>query len=58
MEIKGEHIILTKEEYEQLLWKIESYQKEIKLLRKIIEELTSKVKELEGRLNKNSRNSH
>ena len=58
MEIKGEHIILTKEEYEQLLCKVESYQKEIKLLRKIIEELTSKVKELEERLNKNSRNSH
>jgi transposase len=72
MEIKGEHIILTKQEYKQLLQTIATLEATVKAQQEIINkrqeniekqeerirDLKFRIKELEGRLHQNSSNSN
>jgi transposase len=53
MEITSTHVILTKEEFGNLMSKIEAY---VELLKKV-DKLEKRVKELESQLGKNSNNS-
>jgi transposase len=65
MEIKREHIILTKQDYEQLLQTIATLEATVKAQQEIIKkqeerirELEFRIKELEVRLHRNSSNNH